>query len=54
MCHVFRVGSRDTYNLVVSGDGVLVYGGVRLGSREHPGKTGGAPTQKKFRHWAGD
>ncbi len=41
MCHVFRFGSSDTYNLVVSADGVVVYGGVRLGSREHPGKQGG-------------
>ena len=41
MCHVFRFGNSDTYNLVVSADGIVVYGGVRLGSREHPGKTGG-------------
>ena len=41
MCHVFRFGSSDTYNLVVSADGVVVYGGVRLGSRGHPGKQGG-------------
>ena len=43
MCHVFRFGSSDTYRLVVSADVVLVYGGVRLGGREHPGKTGGGP-----------
>ena len=54
MCHVFRFGSSDAYNLAVSADGVLVYGGVRLGSREHPGKTGWEPAQKKFRRWAGD
>ena len=54
MCHVFRFGSSDTYRLVVSADVVLVYGGFRLGGREHPGKTGGGPTQEKFRHWAGD
>ena len=41
MCHVFRFGSSDAYNLAVSADGVLVYGGVRLGSRAPPGKTGG-------------
>ena len=41
MCHVFRFGSSDTYRLVVSADVVLVYGGVRLGGREHPRKTGG-------------
>ena len=47
MCHVFRFGSSDAYNLVVSADGVLVYGGVRLGSREHPGKTGGHLPRKR-------
>ncbi len=41
MCHVFRVGSSEVYNLVVSADGVLVCCGVRLGSRAPPGKTGG-------------
>ena len=46
MCHVFRFGSSDAYNLVVSADGVLVYGGVRSGGREHPGKTGG-PLRRK-------
>ena len=53
MCHVFRFGSSDTYNLVVSADGVLVYGGVRLGSREHPGKQGGStyPEKVQTRGW---
>ena len=41
MCHVFRFGSREAYNLVVSAEGVLVCCGVRLGSRAPPGKTGG-------------
>ena len=46
MCHVFRFGSSDTYRLVVSADVVLVYGGVRLGGREHPGKAGGPLPRK--------
>ena len=41
MCHVFRFGSSEAYNLVVSADGVLVCYGVRLGSRPPPGKTRG-------------
>ena len=34
MCHVFRFGSSEAYNLVVSADGVLVCYGVRMGGRE--------------------
>ena len=41
MCHVFRFGGSEAYNLVVSADGVLVCCGVRLGNRAPPGKTGG-------------
>ncbi len=41
MCHVFRFGGSEAYNLVVSADGVLVCFGVRLGNRGPPGKTGG-------------
>ena len=40
MCHVFRFGSSEAYNLVVSADGVLVRCGVRLGSRPTPEKQG--------------
>ncbi len=47
MCHVFRFGSSDTYNLVVSADGVVVCGEVRLGSREHTGKIGVGTSQNK-------
>ena len=36
MCHVFRFGSSEAYNLVVSADGVLVCCGVRLGNRAPP------------------
>ena len=36
MCHVFRFGSSEAYNLVVSPDGVLVCCGVRLGNRPPP------------------
>ena len=46
MCHVFRFGSSEAYNLVVSADGVLVCCGVRLGSRAPPGKTGGTYLEK--------
>ena len=41
MCHVFRFGSSEAYNLVVSPDGVLVCCGVRLGNRPPPEKQGG-------------
>ena len=54
MCHVFRFGSSEAYNLAVSADGVLVCYGVRLGSREPLRKNRGAAAKKKFRCWAGD
>ena len=46
MCHVFRFGSSEAYNLVLSADGVLVCYGVRLGSREPLRKTGGQLPRK--------
>ncbi len=43
MCHVFRFGSSEAYNLVVSADGFLVCCGVRLGNRGSPRENRGAP-----------
>ncbi len=47
MCHVFRFGSNEAYNLVVSAEGVLVCCGVRLGNRGPPQeKQGGTYLEK--------
>ena len=47
MRHVFRFGSSEAYNLVVSADGVLVCCGVRLGSRAPPRKKTGGHLPRK-------